>query len=740
MRRIPRPAESSAFILDRPLILGTILVIVLIGGPLLACGPNFPNMLLNAGDRALLVAPVANFSAELERMRLARPRFKTLLPTNGYPAQTWDAEQTDLQTALALKGIPKHSLERILERHAQERKKLLALTERNAGRALLKADSAPAPIEELPEEFADYFQGSIAWHTGEIKNARETWERLLQRPAENRHFKSTWAAFMLGKAELMEPAPDWGKAIRLFEQVRKFATEGYADTLGLAASSIGWQAKAFFESGNYARAIELYLEQAAGNDPSALVSLQWAADRVLNGNHDSIRAAAANPQVRPVVTAHIISSMSPYGFDPEDTRSGRVVQWLEAVEMANVRDVESAEKLALAAYQAGRFEIAERWVNRADQASLAARWLQAKLRLFHGDVGGAALILAKLTRDFPVLVEPIPPAKPESFAAALRIRTPGAAEDSIAAPNQVLGELAVLHLTRREYAEALDALLHSGFWIDAAYVAERVLTIDELRNYVDRNWPDQEREAKEPETEQRSWAIPDSPSQTSSDLRYLLARRLVRAGHALEAAGYFPNKWRSLFEDLTSFLNSAVDSNSPKQDRASAWFEAAEITRSFGLELYGTETEPDWHVYAGNYKYGVTVESRANMERDAILRPQKDELERAARNHPEPDKRFHYRYAAASLAMNAANLMPDNDDETARILCTAGSWLKDRDPKTADVFYKTLVRRCRKTAVGAEADRIRWFPKIDANGKLIPRPPRRPPPQPPAEPPLIVAQ
>lgn len=53
----------------------------------------------------------------------------------------------------------------------------------------------------------------------------------------------------------------------------------------------------------------------------------------------------------------------------------------------------------------------------------------------------------------------------------------------------VLAESGVLHLTRGEFIQALDALLRAGYWQDAAYVAERVLTLAELRGYVDSQWP-----------------------------------------------------------------------------------------------------------------------------------------------------------------------------------------------------------------------------------------------------------
>ena len=159
------------------------------------------------------------------------------------------------------------------------------------------------------------------------------------------------------------------------------------------------------------------------------------------------------------------------------------------------------------------------------------------------------------------------------------------------------------------------------------------------------------------------------------------------------------------------------------------------------MELVGTEVEPDWHVHGGNYEEGVTVADRATNDAAKVLVASEDEVSRATRHKADPEARFHYRYQAAALAWEAAKLMPDNSDETARVLWTAGTWLKNRDPETADFFYKALVRRNRKTALGQEADRIRWFPQLDEQGNIIPRKTSRlesrpppPLPEPPAEP------
>src|SRR6185295_4947490 len=96
------------------------------------------------------------------------------------------------------------------------------------------------------------------------------------------------------------------------------------------------------------------------------------------------------------------------------------------------------------------------------------------------------------------------------------------------------------------------------------------------------------------------------------------------------------------------------------------------------------------------------------------------EIQRASKHTADPERRFHYRYQAAFLGWEAAKLMPNHSNDTALVLWTAGSWLKDRDPATADIFYKALVRRCRKTALGAAADLKRWFPELDDNENVIP--------------------
>ena len=82
------------------------------------------------------------------------------------------------------------------------------------------------------------------------------------------------------------------------------------------------------------------------------------------------------------------------------------------------------------------------------------------------------------------------------------------------------------------------------YWNDAAYVAERVLTLDELkRTWTRRRPPRPPRPAKvfdlKDGDDYYGWAR-QHPVPTADRLRLLLARRMVREGMIDQAVPYFP--------------------------------------------------------------------------------------------------------------------------------------------------------------------------------------------------------
>lgn len=669
-----------------------------------ACGPHFPNRLLLMGDGAVLEAPVASFHLEIARIRpgvaysfSANPPD----PAKTHAQQTQDADLFELREAL--RGV--HRPGEILAAYTAKRHQVRAyLDARHAWLAnrryetihgepvLVPVGDPPTPplLElpaRLPAEFAHYLTGALAYHHGRLDEARDAWSMLLTLPESQRRLRSTWAAFMIAKSWLpTEPS----RAIEWFQRVRTLEANGFADSLGLASSSLGWEARAELTLGHIEKATELYLAQLATGDATASVSLREVARRAYTADESRLRRFAQHRASRHVFTAYLISRH-------EDHRKP-MNAWLEAVEAVAAADVEGADRLAWAAYQAGDADSARRWLNRAREKSPVALWVKAKLWLRDGKVDQASELLAKLVRHFPGR-DDWSGAYKESDASPWRL---------LSAEDEVTGELGVLRLARGQYEEGLDLLLRGGYWVDAAYVAERVLAPDELIAYVDRSWPATESVAGNRER----WAIWDSTNRAcaATEIRDLLGRRLVRLGRFSEARAYLGSEARPRMEAFARALRSGRDGNQPVARRAAQLWEAAKIARYYGREIMATEVEPDWMVFGGGFDLGDTADDRRGNER--LVPVSEEEKRRAAVHGGGIHRRYHYLFRAADLAWEAAGLMPDQTDATARVLCEAGTWIKYRDPREADRFYKALVRRCRQTELGGEADRRRWFPRI----------------------------
>lgn len=716
-----------------------------------ACGPDFPNNLLSGGDAAVLVAPQAAFARELVRLRLAPPRFPASESTNGFAAEAGAAELADLRAALKRSNLSvpesveletnlqsmRASLETFVERFKASENSRPWIGEDDRGHD--GEPTVPAPQfptlslpAKLPGEFSDYLEGALAWYNPALVDkglARQAWQRLLARPPAERRFKSTWAAFMLGRAwEQDDPAA----AVRYYEQVRELAQKGFNDSIGLAAASLGMEARVHLRRKHFEPAISLYLDQLAAGDGSSTNSLRMAAGAALGAGPAALRALARNPRTQRVITAYVISQPVRENTAVEETESEiscqKLRNWLAAVESAEVSDVESSEEFALAAYRANEMELASRWIKRAP-GSPVAQWLQAKLLLRAGKVSSAASLLAKVAQYFPVMPLDTNEVAPAALKDTLYLVNRGSWPYRMPVERQVLGELGAVRLARRDYAQALDALLNAGFWMDAAYVAERVLSVDELKTYVDTHWP--EVPPQQSADEERKFPNDEiCPAKLRGQIRYLLARRLTRSFRSEEARTYYPPERLEAFDSLVRALNAGWDETQPGEQRAKALFEAAVMTRTTGMELIGTEVEPDWHIHGGAFEEGVTAGDRARHEDAQVLVAADEELQRTREHRADPEMRFHYRYHAAALAWEAAKFMPNNSDATAHVLWTAGTWLKVRDPRTADLFYKALVRRNRRTALGAEADRQRWFPQLDGDGNVILRAPKAEPPEP----------
>lgn len=641
----------------------------------LACGPFFPATVINCAD-AILAAPSVRHAATLAKISLPPAEFRAvpLAGEQSHAAQSLAAEQADLTAArVAADVIAAHLVRR---------------------RALLELDSArpdhPWPAElartdGLPAEFALYHTATVALARGDIPAAIENWSRLLALPSAERPYKSTWAAHQLGRT-----ATDPVEARRHFQHVRALARAGFTDTLGLAAASLGWEAKTWFDAADYAPAAHLYLAQLATGDTTAAHSLHFLALRVhALTDPATLDAFAADAALREVLTATLLAWRE--DTNTSSARAGSTARWLAALERTRAPTAPAGAPLALAAYRAAEFSACARWLALAPPDDATALWLRAKLALRAGRTDLAATALARLVRHADTT---------ERELAALHVE-----EDPDFPPTPALShiraELAALKLAGRDYAEALRLLLRAGYWEDAAYVAERVLTVDELKAFVDTT------ATSLPSPPPRSLPEPDEP-QPARDLRHLLARRLVRHHRLDEAHAYFPPTLAPIVAHLASQLRLGRDRAQPAPLRAAALMAAARIFRADGLALCGTELAPDFAIWGGDFATGLNLEERAQLP--AHLRPSSDERVRASAQDTGRGQRFHYRYLAAELAWDATALMPDHSEATARALVEAGGWLKNRDPRAANRFYQALVRRCGATELGRRAAARHWFP------------------------------
>jgi tetratricopeptide (TPR) repeat protein len=709
--------SCPAAVLDRKLI--RILAggaVGLMAGVAAACGPWFPNQMLDQPEVRLAHMREGSLSAELKRL-------DPVLPSVPYRAEKFPegtvkgsalADVEDLCEALSTARMDSARADDIVAGYRELREVLSSFqlkTEQWKARAELppshplSASRSPAPPvfpplripQGLPDEFARYIEGAIAYHQGQLDVARVSWQKVLELPANQRHYRSTWAAFMIGRTYLAEnPAT----AIRWFERVRQMADTGYADRLGLAADSIGWQARVELDRSNIVTAIEGYIRHYRTGDPTARVSINWAVSRLLAAGPAVRSEAARNLTVQRVVTAYVVAAIR-RNYDEIPAAFTCQAIWLGTLEEAGVVAPADADRIAWMAYRSGDLAAAEKWAALASPDSLIAQWLRAKLLFRAGQSAEAVAIIARLARSFP------------EDPTWLAVRADSSDEYRMfPGQDKLLGELGVLRLARGQYIEALDSLLRGRYWLDAAYVAERVLTPEELSTYVDANWPGLTNAPPSAEAyEETCGAV--SAERIPERIRYLLARRLTRLGRYAQAAAYFPVRWQPRLDVYAAGLRVGGDTAQPAAVRAAGLWEAARMARYEGMELMGTEVEPDWAAFGGSYVLTDVYTMRTNADLKTGVAPLRNEQTRVTRQAGEvkPSTRFHYRDKAADLAWRAAQLMPDQSPETAAVLTEAGLWLAGKHPDRADRFYKALVRRCGRTELGAEADRLRWFPR-----------------------------
>lgn len=552
-------------------------------------------------------------------------------------------------------------------------------------------DQAPASAREQ----ALYTAATEKFHAGELAAAARGFQAVLRLPPRERRRTSAAAAYSLGRAYDGLFGPE--RAIAAYRQVRALVHAGFADPDGLAISSLGQEARSErTQRGNLVASVRLYAQQAAHGAPGAAASLLTV-------------VRDASPEDRAVLYRDDVGTrlLALYFY----TRSNELDEathatWRRELARHATTEARGAAYLAAAAYRAGEWEAARALAGRCQHAPLAT-WVEAKLALRDGDRARADALLRTVERAG------LTGNPPDSV-------TPAYSLD--ADPRSLVrGELGLLALADQRFAEAADWFARGTRSVEAAYVAERVLSLDELLGAVQRTeaarraGPPRPADGSETEDPCDDWTpvVSDHAECWANRLLAIYARRLLRAHRYAEALDAFGPAETPM---ATAFIEAMRRADaSSGVERAEQLYRAARTLRTHGMEIAGTEVGPDWRIYDGAYERGLpclpspTAGYRRYAEptgddaqdewaegcvlptrADATL-TSKAETDRVAASAPQTDLRFSYRHAASRLAETAASLVPPRSQAYAESLCWAALFAR-RDRLRAEALYATYVR------------------------------------------------
>ncbi|MBP5943838.1 MULTISPECIES: hypothetical protein [unclassified Pseudomonas] len=621
-------------------------------GSALACGPDFPMRLLDNRGQTMAELPEGNFNFELSRLG------KTIAGLKNVTAATYNPNESYAQSTETVEQRDKAEQAGLTPEQQALVKQLRGLTD---------ARQVEVQGASLPAEIRLYVAGAVAFATGEHQLAVAYFDKLLALPADQRSLRSTWAAYSLGRTwfAMSTEAPDAVEALEhsraAFRQTRQLSIDGFSDPLELGVASLGEEARILRTTGDWAGAIELYEAQNLHGSAVGNTSLKQLMNELAQLPEVELARLLEHKPVQQLVTASLLSRQG-WSFGDEPPNEKKLVKLLQNSTRGSL---ENADRLAAVNYQQGDYASAKAFLENAGDGGLAW-WLRAKLALRDGDKNAAAAAYAKAAQAFP---------QTEDWGYR---RTTDWAYETVQPKCRVEGESAILALQRGEYLQAFVQLYRSNdvYWFDAAAVAERVLTVDELKQYVDETVP---APAVLTQEERENYV----PLSVAAKLRNLLGRRLLREGHYEAAISYFDNPDLQHKARLYAEQRLKADAAWWPTRRASALYNAAWTAREWGMDILGYEMAPDYAVFGGGFSLENTELKVGPLVSEA-------ELQRQKTSEAQPDQRFHYRFVATALAGRAADNLPHTSQAFAAVLCNAVGFNSSLEEQSA--LYQRYVK------------------------------------------------
>lgn len=682
-------------------VIGAVIAVACLGVAL-ACGPNFPWQLLDNRDQAVAEPVGLGFNFEASRL-LPAPRDS--LKAVELEDPTWGYREPAVPEAVTFERQEAESdawrdLQPGADLDVQARYRKLELARRAADGEAARVDGAGLPLAVV-----DYIAGAVEFRAANFDEALRFFQAIDRLPPDQRRIREVASAYMQGR--IYQRLGELAKARASFQATRRAADAGAPDPQGLAVASLGEEALVDLvqaglskpewaippvdvdEAGRQqliANAVRLYAEQASRGSKMALLSLREVV-RLLLKDDAGLKRAAVDPLIRRLLVAYVVArdgatvwDEGPYGNDSES-----VVAISDAVLSTPAPSVgPDRDRLAALAYQTGRYDLAEKLA--AETTGPLGLWIRAKLALRRDDRAAAI-------KDWVA-----------AFAALEQANAQPAIDPE--SRTRLRGETAVMKISQGEYRESLALLFPAAatYWGDLIYVAERILSIDELKTFVDA-LPPAPRPAPPPNDAEWGYRVQPIPQ-----LRELLARRLIRIGRIADAIPYFDtaanvqsdqSRSDNATQEEARSYRAAVEATRqgwpfdwPWQwvDRAEALFKLSAMTRERGMQLMGTEGPPDEASMGGSFPSGIG-QSSPNGHRDTpsrLLGP--DEVRRFEESAPRPNVRYHYRGVAADQALAAADYLPQRSQAYAATLCWAARHaFASADPAKAEAIYRRYV-------------------------------------------------
>jgi len=718
---------------NRNVVLSACIAAAIAAGAAWACGPDFPSQLLDHRDATLKATPQNSFAWEAAHLL---PATDTLRPQESEASPYDTPKPVDEAKS---QGMTPGQWQRVLTlRQSVDGNKAyddgkdlpedLRLYVAGAVDYAAANKACAAAVNPAEATTAAASPTSTAATTACDKPdqaktdlAIASFEKVLALPPEQATLRSVWAAYTLGRIHALRANAaiddaaafkrERDAAAKAFQLTRARAVAGASDTQGLAVSSFGEEARLYLYNGkqqcNWAslyvdnndcgagiaaadlkHAIALYAAQAGHGSDSAVQSLATLAGNVLR---DDDRAAALvdGPLSQRLLVAYALARLGDdEGSDaataaPSPAKLNPALPALvQAIEKQGLDHVAGADRLAALAYRSGRYDLAATLAAKAPGP--LASWVDAKLALHKGDLVTAAVAYADAAKAFP---------KSDDPKAAIELSN----------VPLIGGEQGVLALARGEYVEAMGYLYDAansvggdgniytdddsgiGYADDTFYVAERVLTIDELKAFVDAHAAASPAPARSNEKDHQY-----GTGTLADRLRWLLARRLMRAARYGDAQAYFPVSGDPRFGDVdlrakaNEYAGDMHKADSAWTDigKAQARYAAAVIARENGMELLGFEQGPDYVDNGGDFQ-GGSGHFAADLKQTFVT---DGERQRFADSAAKLDWRFHYRYIAADEASAAADLLPPRSQAFAAVMCKAASWMREGPPDYEDHY------------------------------------------------------